>query len=89
MPLHDAVVHTFTTVATGGFSPKTASIGFYDSVGVEAVIVFFMVASGVSFSLYYLLYTRRRFDMVLDRELQAYLGILLGAVLFVWGLLVF
>jgi trk system potassium uptake protein len=89
MPLYDAVVHTFTTVATGGFSPKTASIGFYDSVGVEAVIGFFMVASGVSFSLYYLLYTRRRFDMVLDRELLAYLGILLGAVLFVWGLLVF
>src|SRR5215213_643344 len=89
MPLYDAVVHTFTTVATGGFSPKTASIGFYDSVGVEAVIAFFMVASGVSFSLYYLLYTRRRFDVVLDRELLAYLGILLGAVLFVWGLLVF
>jgi trk system potassium uptake protein len=89
MSLYDAVVHTFTTVATGGFSPKTASIGFYDSVGVEAVIGFFMVASGVSFSLYYLLYTRRRFDVVLDRELLAYLGILLGAVLFVWGLLVF
>src|SRR5918996_967446 len=89
MPLYDAVVHTFTTVATGGFSPKTASIGFYDSVGVEAVIAFFMVASGVSFSLYYLLYTRRRFDVVLDRELIVYLAILLGAVLFVWGLLVF
>jgi trk system potassium uptake protein len=89
MPLYDAVVHTFTTVATGGFSPKTASIGFYDSVGVEAVIGFFMVASGVSFSLYYLLYTRRRLDVVLDRELVVYLGILLGAVLFVWGLLVF
>src|SRR5918993_2697509 len=88
MPLYDAVVHTFTTVATGGFSPKTASIGFYDSLAVEAVIVFFMVASGVSFSLYYLLYTRRRFDMVLDSELLAYLGILLGAVFFVWGVLV-
>ena len=89
MSLYDAVVHTFTTVATGGFSTKTASIGFYDSLAVEAVIVFFMVASGVSFSLYYLLYTRRRFDVVLDRELTVYLAILLGAVLFVWGLLVF
>jgi trk system potassium uptake protein len=89
MPLYDAVVHTFTTVATGGFSPKTASIGFYDSLAVEAVIVFFMVASGVSFSLYYLLYTRRRFDVVLDREFLGYLGILFGAVLFVWGVLVF
>ena len=88
MPPYDAVVHTFTTVATGGFSPKTASIGFYDSIAIEAVVVFFMVASGVSFSLYYLLYTRRRLDVVLDRELVAYLAIILGAVLFVWGVLI-
>ena len=78
MPLYDAVVHTFATVATGGFSPKTASIAFYDSLAVEAVIAFFMAASGVSFSLYYLLYTRRRLDVLLDRELLAYLGILGG-----------
>ena len=89
MSLYDAVVHTFTTVATGGFSPKTASIGFYDSLAIEAVIVLFMTASGVSFSLYYLLYARRMFDAVLDRELLAYLGILVGATLFVWGVLVF
>jgi trk system potassium uptake protein len=88
MPLYDAVVHTFGTVATGGFSPKTASIGFYDSLAIEAIIAFFMVASGVSFSLYYLLYTRRRFDVVLDRELLAYLGIIAAATFFVWGVLV-
>jgi trk system potassium uptake protein len=89
MSLYDAVVHTFTTVATGGFSPKTASIGFYDSLAIEVVIIFFMTVSGVSFSLYYLLYDRRRFDVVLDRELLVYLGIMVGAVLFVWGVLVF
>jgi trk system potassium uptake protein TrkH len=89
MPLYDAVVHTFTTVATGGFSPKTASIAFYDSLAVEVVIIVFMTFSGVSFSLYYLLYSRRRFDVVLDREALAYLAILVGAVLFVWGILVF
>ena len=71
MPLYDAVVHTFGTVATGGFSSKTASVGFYDSLAIEAIIAFFMTASGVSFSLYYLLYTRRRSDVVLDRELLA------------------
>ena len=89
MPLYDAVIHTFGTVATGGFSSKTASVGFYDSLAIEAVIAFFMTASGVSFSLYYLLYTRRRFDVVLDRELVAYLGIIAAAVFFVWGILVF
>jgi trk system potassium uptake protein len=80
MPLYNAVIHTFTTVATGGFSPKTASIAFYDSLAVEAIIVFFMAASGISFSLYYLLYTRRRLDVVLDLELLAYLGIIVVAV---------
>ncbi len=89
MNLYDAVVHTFTTVATGGFSPKTASIGFYDSVAIEAVITVFMVLSGVSFSLYYLLYTRRRLDAVLDREFLTYLAIIAFAVFFVWGVLVF
>lgn len=89
MPLYDAVIHTFGTVATGGFSHKTASVGFYDSLAVETIIVFFMTASGVSFSLYYLLYTRRRLDVLLDRELLAYLGIIVGAVFFLWGVLVF
>ena len=89
MPLYDAVVTTFGTVATGGFSNKTASIGFYDSVAIEAIVVFFMTACGVSFSLYYLLYTRRRFDVVLDREFLAYLGIIVASVLFLWGVLVF
>ncbi|HWS81900.1 MAG TPA: TrkH family potassium uptake protein [Rubrobacter sp.] len=88
MPLYDAVVHTFGTVATGGFSHKTASVGFYDSLAIEAIIGFFMVASGVSFSLYYLLYTRRRLDVLLDRELLAYLAIIAAAALFIWGILV-
>jgi trk system potassium uptake protein TrkH len=88
MPLYDAVVHMFGTVATGGFSNKTASVGFYDSFAIEAIIGVFMVASGVSFSLYYLLYTRRRLSVMLDRELLAYLGIIAVASLFVWGILV-
>src|ERR671914_220316 len=88
MPLYDAVIHTFGTVATGGFSHKTASVGYYDSLAIEAIISFFMVASGVSFSLYYLLYTRHRLDVLLDRELLAYLGIIAAATLFIWGILV-
>jgi len=89
MPPYDAVVHTFATVATGGFSPKTASIAFYDSVAVEAVIIVFMTLSAVSFSLYYHLYRWRSLDIVLDREVLVYLAIMVGAVVFVWGVLVF
>jgi trk system potassium uptake protein TrkH len=89
MNLYDAVVHTFATVATGGFSPKTASVGFYDSLAIEVVLIAFMTLSGVSFSLYYLLYTRRRLDAVLDREFLAYVAIIAAAIFFVWGVLVF
>ena len=89
MPPYDAVVHTLATVATGGFSPKTASIAFYDSMAVEAVIIIFMTLSAVSFSLYYLLYTRRRPSLLLDREVLTYLAVLVVAVLFVWAVLVF
>src|SRR5919112_951408 len=89
MSLYDAVVHTFTTIATGGFSPKNASVGFYDSVAIEIILIVFMILSGASFALYYLLYTRRRWNVLADRELLTYLGILVGAVFFVWGVLVF
>ncbi len=89
MNLYDAVVHTFTTIATGGFSPYTASIGFFDSVAIEVIVMVFMVLSAVSFSLYYILYSRRQLGVLADRELLAYLGILAGSILFVWGILVF
>jgi trk system potassium uptake protein len=88
MSLYDAVLHTFTTIATGGFNPKNASVGFYDSVAIEAVIVVFMALSGVSFALYYVVYTGRSFKALRDPELLTYLGILLGATLFVWAVLV-
>ncbi|CAN5665909.1 hypothetical protein BH20ACT11_BH20ACT11_03030 [soil metagenome] len=87
--LYDAVIHTFTTIATGGFSPYTDSIGFYDSVAIEVVVMIFMALSAVSFALYYVLYTRRQLGVLLDRELLGYLAILAGSVLFVWGVLVF
>ncbi len=89
MNLYDSVVHTFATVATRGFSSKTASIGFYDSVAIEAVLIAFMTLSGVSFSLYYVLYTRRRLDAVLDREFLAYIALIVAATLLVWAILVF
>lgn len=88
MSLYDAVLHTFTTVATGGFSPRTDSIGFYGSVAIEVVVTVFMALSAISFAIYYLLYIERRPRLLLDRELLAYLGILGGSILLVWGILV-
>ena len=51
MSLFDAATHAFATVATGGFSPKNQSIAFYQSAGVEIIVIVFMVLSGVHFGL--------------------------------------
>ncbi len=53
MSLFDAVCHSFTTIATGGFSTKNASIAHYDSAYIDGVITFFMFAAAVRFPLHY------------------------------------
>ncbi|MFQ5961171.1 MAG: TrkH family potassium uptake protein, partial [Candidatus Methylomirabilales bacterium] len=46
MPFVDALLHTFTTMATGGFSPKAASIGAYQSAAIDTVLIIFMFLAG-------------------------------------------
>jgi trk system potassium uptake protein TrkH len=53
LSLYDAVVHAFTVVSTGGLSPYDASIGHFDSVAVESVIVVLMLIGGTSFALHW------------------------------------
>jgi trk system potassium uptake protein TrkH len=53
MNLFDALCHTFTTMATGGFSPKNESIGFYRSPFLEFSITFFTFLAGANFALHY------------------------------------
>lgn len=89
MNLYDAVLHAFTTIATGGFNPKNASVGFYDSIAIEVIIIVFMALSAVSFALYFLLYTQRSLKALLDRELLTYLGILIFSIAFVWIILIY
>ena len=49
----DSFCHTFATMATGGFSTRTASVGAYNSGIIDCIIIFFMFAAGVNFSLHY------------------------------------
>ena len=53
MGLFDAVNHSMTTIATGGFSTRNASIGAFDSVAIEIVAVTFMIVGGINFAFYW------------------------------------
>jgi len=90
LPAFDALSLTLTTIPIGGFTPADASIGAYNSMFVEGIIMFFMVAAGVNFGLYYfLLWKRQPGRLLRNPEFRAYLLILIGAVILVnWDLVV-
>ena len=54
MDFVDALSHTFSTLGTGGFSSKNASIGGFNSLSAEIVCTVFMFLAGVNFSLYFM-----------------------------------
>lgn len=83
MSLYDAVSHALTTLPTGGFSPKNTSIAHYDSVYVDAVVIFFMFLAGVNFSLHYQFLRGRTLAFWRDPECRFFsilVLILVGAV---------
>ncbi|MDX1501557.1 MAG: TrkH family potassium uptake protein [Thermoanaerobaculia bacterium] len=88
MDLYDALTHTFSTLSTGGFSPRNASVAAFDSVAVELIIIVFMVLAGTNFSLYYGMRRRRGWNLFRDAEFRTYMMILAGTTLILfWDLL--
>ena len=83
MPLFDAVCHTFGTVATGGFSIKNASIGYYNNAAIEWIITIFMFLSGANFALYYTIYRRKKLSVFThNNEFKLYTLIVFTAIIF-------
>ncbi len=83
MSLFDAVCHSFSTIATGGFSTKNASIAYFNSSYIHWVITVFMFLSGVNFSLYFLIPQKKFRDIFADEELRCYTVIVLIASLLI------
>lgn len=90
MTLFDAICHSFSTVAIGGFSTHDASINYFDSVVVEAVCVFFMAVSGLNFALHFhALYRRSVLHYWRDPEAKMYFKIMAAGILIACGYLYF
>ena len=86
MPLFDALCHTFGTMATGGFSTQNLSIGQYNSVYFDTVIIVFMFLAGVNFSLHYRALQGNFKSYIQDTEFRFYCFMLLLCTgLVVWN----
>ena len=88
MTVFDAIGHSFSTVAIGGFSTHDASIGFFDSPLISAIASLFMIAAGMNFALHFLALRQRNFLVYLqDTEVRVFLGFLLLVTVLTCGVL--
>ncbi len=83
MPLYDSICHAFTTLPTGGFSPKNASLAHYNNAYFDYVIICFMVLAGINFSLHYQLLMGRPLAFWKDTECRFFIGFTLAVTLLV------
>jgi trk system potassium uptake protein TrkH len=81
MSLFDAVTHSFATIATGGFSPKNLSVGYYKSVAIEIVIIVFMILSGIHFGLLFAVFTGKISELWKSSIIRYYLLALTAGII--------
>ena len=75
MSVFDALNHAFTTMPTGGFSTKNASVAAFQSVYIDTIIIVFMLLAGINFSLHYQMLKGRPLSFWKDTECRFFLAI--------------
>ena len=77
MSVFDAISHSFSTIAIGGFSTHDQSIGYFQSSAIEMVAVVFMLLSGMNFALHFVAWRSLSIRPYWrDSELRVYLAVL-------------
>ena len=78
MSFFDAINHSMSTLSTGGFSTKNASIAFWnDQPLIQYIIIFFMFLAGMNFVLSYYAFTRKFQKIIRDEEFKVYFSFIL------------
>lgn len=73
LDLIDSLAHAFSTMGTGGFSTRNASLGAFQNPAAEWICTVFMLLASVNFTLYYKLLSGRAEEFRRDSELRAFL----------------
>lgn len=71
----DSLCHTLTTMATGGFSTKDASISHFRSAYIDAVITIFMITAGINFTLHFHVLRGDLKTLFRDSEFRFFIGL--------------
>jgi trk system potassium uptake protein TrkH len=89
MDWFDAVCHAFAAMALGGFSTHDASVGYYDSVPIEFVLIVFMLIAAMNFARHFMAWQQKSLrTYATDSEAKAMLTVIglstLGLSFYVW-----
>lgn len=71
MPVFDSINHAMTALATGGFSVKNESIGFYNSVPIEIVTIILMIIGHINFATHHLIFKGRWSAVLKNAEMKS------------------
>ena len=77
----DAIAHSMTTVATGGFSTRDSSIGAFQNAGAETVAITFMILSGMPFVLFLKTVRGNARPLFTDSQVRGFLSVLTFSIL--------
>lgn len=83
MSVFDAFNHSFTTMATGGFSTKNASIAHFKNPTIEFISSLFMFLAGINYSLYFYVFRGNVLKLVKNDEFRFYIFLTLAATLLI------
>ncbi len=83
VPFFEAVIHSFGTISTGGFSSRTLSVRAYDSIIVDGVMALFMFLAGINLTLHYQTFTGQIKAVLKNKELRVYTFIVGLAILLI------
>ncbi len=84
MRMFDAVVHSMTTIATGGFSTHDLSIGHYQSVAIDSVASIFMILGSLPFALYLIAIRGNARPLLRDSQVRFFLILLVVLIAIAW-----
>ncbi|BDM62561.1 Trk system potassium uptake protein [Shewanella sp. NFH-SH190041] len=87
MSAFDAICHSFSTIAIGGFSTHDASMGYFHSPTINLICVFFLLVSAINFSIHFAAFSRRGINFKVywrDMEFKVLIGVqlMLAAICF-------
>lgn len=82
MSLFDAICHSYTTVATGGFSTHDESLGYYQNPTIEVIAIFFMIMGSLNFTVHFAVWRKKKLSLYWeDIQGKAFFLIVLGLII--------